>query len=399
MNRETRGVGIPDDLDDADPSSTDLGPLGALPRLDVRQARFRERLTRLGAVSFRLPDEPGTAIEPVGPFEVLWRPSGLARPGFIAQLAWPELGTRIGLGLDTPVAHALVDRLLGFERLEAEGRLQLSPVEWGILTYLLARGLSQIDQVPGPFGSWDLTIDRAGPDPFDVTGLGQIITLRQTVRIGTVAGSARLWIPESVAMRWLSVEPPPLPVPLDLKAQPYADLTGVWRAKAGTIAMPRGLARLRTGNVLPLTGSSLLGTPQDPRGQVLLVLESGREGTFQIAAEPVKNTGGRRLTLTDVAQRIPTPREALAVNPPTDSATPPGSGAASPDVPVTLVVELGRLNLSLRRLADLKPGDVVELGRHSREPVELTSGGRLVARGELVQIDTELGVRVTNVFL
>jgi flagellar motor switch protein FliN/FliY len=69
------------------------------------------------------------------------------------------------------------------------------------------------------------------------------------------------------------------------------------------------------------------------------------------------------------------------------------------DVPVTLTVELGRVNLSLNRLADLKPGDVIELGRHSREPVELTSNGRLVARGELILIDTELGVRVTHVFL
>jgi flagellar motor switch/type III secretory pathway protein FliN len=51
------------------------------------------------------------------------------------------------------------------------------------------------------------------------------------------------------------------------------------------------------------------------------------------------------------------------------------------------------------RLADLKPGDVVELSRHSRAPVELTSNGRLVARGELILIDTDLGVRVTSVFL
>ena len=66
---------------------------------------------------------------------------------------------------------------------------------------------------------------------------------------------------------------------------------------------------------------------------------------------------------------------------------------------MTLTVELGRINLPLGRLADLKPGDVLELGRHAREPVELTSGGRLIARGELVQIDSELGVRVTHVFL
>ncbi len=76
----------------------------------------------------------------------------------------------------------------------------------------------------------------------------------------------------------------------------------------------------------------------------------------------------------------------------------PSSGPAL-DLPVTLVVELGRVNLPLSRLADLKVGDVVELARHSRAPVELTSNGRLVARGELVLIDTELGVRVNEVFL
>ena len=68
------------------------------------------------------------------------------------------------------------------------------------------------------------------------------------------------------------------------------------------------------------------------------------------------------------------------------------------DLPVTLTVELGRVSLPLGRVAGLKPGDVLELGRRAREPVDLTSGGRLVARGELVQIDTELGVRVTNVY-
>jgi flagellar motor switch protein FliN/FliY len=78
---------------------------------------------------------------------------------------------------------------------------------------------------------------------------------------------------------------------------------------------------------------------------------------------------------------------------------PAESTPAATEVPVTLTVELGRVTIPLHRLADLKPGDVLELGRHAREPVELTSNGRLVARGELVQIDTELGVRVTNVLL
>ena len=69
------------------------------------------------------------------------------------------------------------------------------------------------------------------------------------------------------------------------------------------------------------------------------------------------------------------------------------------DLPVTLVVELGRASLPLARLADLRPGDLVELNRHARDPVDLTSDGRPVARGELVEVDGTLGVRVTKVFL
>ena len=69
------------------------------------------------------------------------------------------------------------------------------------------------------------------------------------------------------------------------------------------------------------------------------------------------------------------------------------------DAPVTLTVELGRLTVPLSRLADLKPGEVLEVNRHSREPVEISSNGRIVARGDLVLIGDELGVRVTSVFL
>jgi flagellar motor switch protein FliN/FliY len=128
------------------------------------------------------------------------------------------------------------------------------------------------------------------------------------------------------------------------------------------------------------------------------MIMSGSGGRFIITAEPVPRSGGGRLTLTAAARHEPTPREPVPMNP---SATPtqPEPSTQPADVPVTLVVELGRVNLTLNRLADLKPGDIVELGRHSREPIELTSNGRLVARGELVLIDTELGVRLTHLFL
>jgi flagellar motor switch protein FliN/FliY len=174
--------------------------------------------------------------------------------------------------------------------------------------------------------------------------------------------------------------------------------------------MPQGLKRLRVGGVLPISDSGLSGSPASPAGSADLVLDlEGIEGRYRIPARPVPGSGGRLVRVEDRPRREPGPREPILVpvkEPPTMSqptaptGPPSAAGDASPlDVPVTLTIELGRVNLTLSRLADLKPGDVVELSRHSRAPVELTSNGRLVARGELILIDTDLGVRVTNVFL
>jgi type III secretion system YscQ/HrcQ family protein len=383
------------------------GPLGPLPRLSTHQVRLEERLSRLArdggfpAGRLGLEDLIGSVAE-TGRAEVLWRASGLGRPGLVAQLSWPRLGTRLGFGVETPLAHAIVDRMLGFDRLDDEGRLQLTPVEWGILTFAIARGLDRLDDRAGPLGPWDLILDRVGPDPIDPRDLGPLVTIRWPVRVGTASGSARLWLPDSLVALWLASEPPPLPGPPSAQPSRFGDLAGHWRAEAGRVTLPRGLRTLRVGGVLPLEGSHLNGPPTDPSGPVELALHlSVRGGRYGLPAEPAPLSGGGRLTLTGPLRFVPTPREAIAVNPsPSPSPSPePPPDAEPADVPVTLTVELGRINLPLRRLADLKPGDVLELGRHSREPVELTSGGRLVARGELVQIDTELGVRVTNVFL
>ena len=73
--------------------------------------------------------------------EVLWRASGLGRPGLIIQLTAPRLGTRLALGVEVPLAHHFVDRLLGFDRPFAQSRLQITPVEWGIWSFLALRAL------------------------------------------------------------------------------------------------------------------------------------------------------------------------------------------------------------------------------------------------------------------
>jgi flagellar motor switch protein FliN len=367
--------------------TSDDHPLATLPRVSARQVDLNRMVARSQGFSTLATNLfPSLPIE-IGPLDVIWRASGLSRPGVVAQLAWPRQWTRVGFGLETALVHAVVDRMLGYSRLPAENHRQVTPVEWGILSFVFARALDHLDSQPGPFGPWDLTIDRVGPDPFDPRDLGPIITLRWPLTIGSTSGSARLWAPESLLHR---VD---LPTPtLAESPASYKALASTWSALAGTISLARGLGRLKVGGVLPIDGAALKGTVASPLGTILLSCTDGKERSW-FEASAVPNSSAARLTLTSPLSVEPSPREPIAVNP----ASP--TTASPTDVPVTLVVELGRVNLPLSRLADLKPGDVIELGRHSREPVELTSNGRLVARGELVQIDTELGVRVTHVLL
>jgi type III secretion system YscQ/HrcQ family protein len=382
----------------------DAGPLGELPYLTGRQVRLHERLAHLsanpklaGALGWL--GEATGAVVAVDRVDVRWSAAGLKRPGVVAQISWPRLSTRLALGIEIPLAHALVDRLLGYERLPEEGRLQITPVEWGILTFVVAETISRLDEVLGALGPADFLLDRVGPDPFRPEGLGAIVTVRWPLRVGLISGSIRGWLPESVLNIFLSAEPA-MPAAIDLSSDAvrgrFGELASTWRGEAGQVTLPKGLGRLRKGGVVPIDGAALGGTPQSPTGTLALALWEPTSRSF-FRAEAVPGSGGRLLKLTEPLRKQRLPREALPVSTTPDPASLASVSAA--EVPVTLTIELGRVNLPLQRLADLKPGDVIELGRHAREPVELTSNGKLIARGELVQIDTELGVRVLNVFL
>jgi flagellar motor switch protein FliN/FliY len=80
--------------------------------------------------------------------------------------------------------------------------------------------------------------------------------------------------------------------------------------------------------------------------------------------------------------------------------------AAAPDdadlarlrnVPVELAVEIGRTRMTIGDTLGLGPGSIITLNRMAGEPVDLLVNGRPIARGEVVVIDEEFGLRVTEV--
>jgi flagellar motor switch protein FliN len=67
------------------------------------------------------------------------------------------------------------------------------------------------------------------------------------------------------------------------------------------------------------------------------------------------------------------------------------------DVELPLVVRFGRTILSLKALASLGPGSVVDMGRSPDDPVELLVSDKVVAYGEVVIVDGSYGLRITEV--
>ena len=65
------------------------------------------------------------------------------------------------------------------------------------------------------------------------------------------------------------------------------------------------------------------------------------------------------------------------------------------DLPV--VVRFGRTELPIRTLARLGPGSVIELGRSPGDPVEMLVSDRVVARGEVVIVGGNYGIRIVDV--
>ena len=193
-------------------------------------------------------------------------------------------------------------------------------------------------------------------------------------------GWARLIVPDVARLG-----APPLRAleAIEARAQRLADATVALRLEIGRTAVARSdLSGLGAGDVILF---ERFGVRDARGGPVTLRLGHGGFGA---------RLDGDALTIEEHFR--------LNRGAPTMEFDPSQKGeAASTDqllreLPVEVVCELGRVTLSGRELLELRPGAVIPAGRPLSGPVDLTVGGRVVARGELVDVEGEIGVRITQ---
>ncbi len=158
-------------------------------------------------------------------------------------------------------------------------------------------------------------------------------------------------------------------------------------------------------NVLAKACESAIGQLQVPGLQVQVQLVKG------IAWAPAKQFA---IAVTDGTLKIPLqflftadwPKAAQAVSRAEASAPRPTAAAEATkgiDVAVLENVELdvtlrfGQRQLTLRQIGELRSGSVIELDKYIQDPAELLLGDRVIARGEVVIVDGNYGLRVTEI--
>jgi flagellar motor switch protein FliN len=130
-------------------------------------------------------------------------------------------------------------------------------------------------------------------------------------------------------------------------------------------------------------------------GPTAMVLEASVSAALAAALKVEKAEAAKPETA-----KPETASPAAAAAPPSpvnDSQTGAGKLDLLMDVQLVMTMRFGARKLLLREVLDLNPGSVIELDRKIQEPVDLLLDGKLVARGEVVVIEGNYGLRVTDV--
>ncbi len=351
----------------------------------------------------------------------------VGEPTFLGVLAPQPNKTRGLLEVELSLAHAVLDILLGGAG-EAVALRPLTDIEEGVLTYVLLETLKALTpnldpslpklRLEGVCSGFDEAVGLLGDEP-------NLAVVQLRAQFGQHTGYVRLFVPQTV----LATANPPSDAEIR-RARRAADasahasrLAGArtyLRAEIGEVAISSNdLAQLRERDVVLI--EQLAARPDRGEGGTAKVrVGGGITGYFE--ATVALEAGRFRLTLgalklgeeamgAEAAEAPPAGAEGEAapkLGEGPDESTNPGSGGGRMsdenkegaellnDIPLSLAVEIGRVPITAEEVVSLKAGQVIDLNRVPGEPLDLSVGGKVVARGELVEIEGNLGVRVLS---
>lgn len=292
-------------------------------------------------------------------------------------LATSDGGVRVRIDLDRQLARAVVARVVGRPGGLGDPRTPTAPeIEGALLAVICAvarraHGATESLQPVGS-GAWVITPGE------------RHLAVRASVMIGADAYgvNAAVQVPASYVapplagrdqLESLGELPISIPVVIAVASAPAGEIYGI---AAGDVFLPGAgwtVGSTLVASARRLTGQVILAAPDRDRGITGTLGEGG-----EIVVVGLKAT--------------PPDAEAAMSSSERDDQT--ATAEVILDAPLVVRVEMGAVTLAAREWAALGPGDVIALAKRVSEPVVLRIAGLEVARGELVDIEGELGVRI-----
>ena len=359
-------------------------PWDRIPRYDAAQAAATNQCARLaGARGIDVAGDLREMFAGLG-FETLELNLAhiAAHRGAIFQ---PELGLGYatnffvpGVGAHGAVAvdHSLVTTALTTIGGAPGVAVALDDWDFGLVTWLLLRVLGVLAGAGAP--PVTLVAGRRPPERIaeEVAGPWVIHELVVDVRLDGQRGWARIFLPDATLAHLLqNATPPPLAATPAAFRVPLA-----LRLVAGTARLTRNeVTTLSPGDVVLFDAHGVKTAALEPTsgGRVAL-------GGHWLEAEVAFEQGRWQFGINDI-----TPRGDRAMS--GESMTTTQLGA---DAVLAVEAVVGRTTMTFSDIARLKPGQILVADRSIGEPIDIVVGGAVVARGELVDVEGRLGVRV-----
>jgi type III secretion protein Q len=290
----------------------------------------------------------------------------------IVALRLDGLDHSVVLELTTDLCGVLVDRVLGGHGsgVRVPG-LPLDELELGVLGYLAARAIAATG---GTLRVCGATARRADVLETLAQAGDRVVMWPLELSAGVQHGAARALLSEHTARAWLAQAPATrrFDVPSALLGLPLQLC-----AHAAVVRLTASeLAALEPGDIVVPERTAIVHGPSGFHGGATLHALGGR-GAMRARCR----VSGRELHIE-------------AIEPGEHAMNDDKPEALVKDAPIELCVELARFTVRLEDVLGLRVGEVWSTGNAIGERVVLTANGRAIARGELVDIDGEIGVRI-----
>jgi len=323
---------------------------------------------------------------------------------------------KILVELDMALVGFAIERLLGGTGEGAQILRPLTEIEEGVLSFVILKLLQHMNTGWQNGAQLSLSLDRFAAKLADLQPLVDaeagyhLVGVR--VSVGRTNGYARILLPQSLVQKsFASPAGVGAPTAQELaymrKCLPsLGDLVVQGRVEAATLDLgPDELRQLEAGDIIILENHQLQKTADGLAGGAFIKLGLGKNGG--LAGQVVCEGDHARFQVTEILIQEE-PVESAMVQDADNKGVVGDTGAGQEDnlegthgllrdVPAPVVVELGRIKLNAAQVTRLRSGQIIRLPRGPNDPVDLVVNGKLFARGELIEVDGELGVRLTQV--